>query len=119
MAARYCVMATGCLSLSNTPKFAGLQDYEGATYHTGRWPHDGVDFTGKHVGVIGTGSSAIQSIPEIARQARRLTVFQRTANYTIPARNTRLTEDYIQAIKADYPNLRMRARQNRPAMTFL
>ena len=108
--ATFCVMATGCLSLSNTPDFAGLQSYRGKTYHTGRWPHEGVDFTGLKVGVIGTGSSAIQSIPEIARQAGALTVFQRTANYSIPAHNRRLRQEYIRKIKEDYPNLRKRAR---------
>ncbi len=105
----FCVFATGCLSLSNTPKFNGIETYEGKTYHTGRWPHDGVDFSGLRVGVIGTGSSAIQAIPEIAKQAQTLTVFQRTANYTIPAQNRTLSADYVEAIKADYPNMRRRA----------
>src|SRR5262249_30905681 len=75
--ARYLVTAMGCLSAPNTPRIAGLADFAGPTYHTGNWPHEGVDFTGKTVGVIGTGSSAIQSIPIIARQAEHLTVFQR------------------------------------------
>ena len=110
ISARHVVMATGCLSLSNTPDFAGIHDFRGATYHTGRWPHEGVDFTGQRVGVIGTGSSAIQSIPVIARQARTLTVFQRTANYTIPARNAPLSPAYVERIKASYPELRARAR---------
>ena len=80
-------MATGCLSSACVPDFPGLDRFAGETYHTGKWPHEGVDFTGKRVGVIGTGSSAIQSIPIIARQARELTVFQRTASYSVPARN--------------------------------
>ena len=109
--ASYVVMATGCLSSFNTPKFKGLDDFKGPIYHTGNWPRDGVDFTGLRVGVIGTGSSAIQSIPMIAKQAKHLTVFQRTANYTIPARNATLAEDYVKAIKADYPGLRERARK--------
>ena len=81
----HCVMATGCLSSANMPKFAGIDTFQGETYHTGHWPHEGVDFSGKRVGVIGTGSSAIQSIPIIAQQAAHLYVFQRTPNYTIPA----------------------------------
>ena len=68
-----CVMATGCLSAAQVPDFPGLESFEGRLYHTGRWPHEGVDFTGKRVGVIGTGSSAIQSIPMIAEQAAHLT----------------------------------------------
>ena len=114
VAATFCIMATGCLSLSNTPDFEGIQSFGGETYHTGRWPHEGVDFTNLRVGVIGTGSSAIQSIPEIAKQARTLTVFQRTANYSIPAHNARLSAEYIRKIKEDYPNLRKRAR-SKPA----
>ena len=79
-------------------------------YHTGEWPHEGVDFTGLRVGVIGTGSSAIQSIPIIAQQASALTVFQRTATYSVPAWNAKLTPEYRQSIKADYPALRAKAR---------
>ena len=79
--ATFCVMATGCLSAPNLPDFPGRTSFEGPTYLTGRWPHEEVDFTGLRVAVIGTGSSAIQSIPIIARQAARLYVFQRTANY--------------------------------------
>ena len=111
---RFCIFATGCLSSSNTPKFEGTETFNGLSYHTGRWPHGGVDFSGLRVGVIGTGSSAIQSIPEIAKKANQLTVFQRTANYTIPARNSELSEEYVASIKADYPGLRERAR-NKPA----
>ncbi len=84
---RFCIMATGCLSAARVPDIPGLDSFEGDRYHTGHWPHEGVDFTGKRVGVIGTGSSAIQSIPLIAQQAKHLTVFQRTANFSIPAHN--------------------------------
>jgi cation diffusion facilitator CzcD-associated flavoprotein CzcO len=114
----YVVMATGCLSSFNKPKFEGVEDFKGATYHTGHWPHEGVDFTGLRVGVIGTGSSAIQSIPEIAKQAKHLTVFQRTANYTIPARNAKLAEEYVQSIKADYSGLRERAKKMPSGYSF-
>ncbi len=91
-------------------RFKGREDFRGPVYHTGEWPHEGVDFTGLRVGIIGTGSSAIQSIPIIAQQAQTLTVFQRTATYSVPAWNARLTPEYRQSIKADYPALRAKAR---------
>ena len=106
--ARFCVMATGCLSSANTPDFPGIDTFEGEVYHTGQWPHAGVDFTGKRVGIIGTGSSAIQAIPIIAREAGHLTVFQRTPNYSIPARNGPLDPEVQRAIKAEYPEFRAR-----------
>jgi len=83
VSARFCILATGCLSSANLPDFEGRDEYLGDTYHTGRWPHEGVDFQAKRVGIIGTGSSAIQAIPIIAAQAAHLTVFQRTPNYSI------------------------------------
>jgi cyclohexanone monooxygenase len=110
VSAKFCIMAVGCLSATNRPPFAGMDDFKGPIYHTGEWPHDGVDFSGLRVGVIGTGSSAIQSIPIIAQQAAELTVFQRTATYTVPAWNEKLTPEYRQKIKADYPALRAKAR---------
>jgi len=110
VSARFCIMAVGCLSAPNRPKFAGMEDFKGPVYHTGEWPHGGVDFTGLRVGVIGTGSSAIQSIPIIAEQASQLTVFQRTATWSVPAWNEALTPDYLKAVKADYPALRAKAR---------
>ena len=114
VSAPFLVMATGCLSSANLPDFEGLDSFSGATYHTGRWPHEGVDFTGKRVGIIGTGSSAVQAIPIIAAEAKHLTVFQRTPNYSIPARNKALDPATVQEIKAVYPefradNLRMHA----------
>jgi cyclohexanone monooxygenase len=111
VSARFCVMATGCLSSPNMPKFEGLDRFEGAIYHTGRWPHEEVDFTGQRVAVIGTGSSAIQSIPLIAQQAAQLFVFQRTPNYAVPAHNASLEPDTVREIKADYAGLRERAKQ--------
>jgi cyclohexanone monooxygenase len=110
VSAKFCVMAVGCLSAPNRPKFPGIENFEGPVYHTGEWPHEGVDFTGQRVGVIGTGSSAIQSIPIIAEQASQLTVFQRTATWSVPAWNEELTPDYVKARKADYPALRAKAR---------
>jgi cation diffusion facilitator CzcD-associated flavoprotein CzcO len=113
VAARFCIMATGCLSLPQTPDFAGLETYEGKWYHTGHWPHDGVDFTGQRVGVVGTGSSAIQSIPIIARQAAHLFVFQRTPNFSVPARNAALDPEYERRVKSTYAEFRRQARESR------
>src|ERR1700716_1162923 len=107
---KFLIMAVGCLSAPNRPSFKGLDNFPGPVYHTGEWPHEGVDFTGLRVGVIGTGSSAIQSIPIIAQQASALTVFQRTATYSVPAWNEKLTPEYRKTIKADYPALRAKAR---------
>ena len=109
MSATFCVMATGCLSAPNLPAFEGQNSFDGPTFLTGRWPHEEVDFTGRRVAVIGTGSSAVQSIPIIARQAAHLYVFQRTANYSIPAHNRPLAAEAVRAIKADYAGLRARA----------
>jgi cation diffusion facilitator CzcD-associated flavoprotein CzcO len=89
--AKFLVTAVGCLSTANVPNIPGLRDFKGDWYHTGQWPHDGVDFHGKRVGMIGTGSTGIQAAPVIAAQADHLTVFQRTANYSVPARNVPLT----------------------------
>ena len=108
--AQFCIMAVGCLSAPNRPRFEGIEDFKGPIYHTGEWPHEGVDFTGLRVGVIGTGSSAIQSIPIIASQAKQLTVFQRTATWSVPAWNEALTPEYLKEVKADYPALRAKAR---------
>ena len=108
--ARFCVMATGCLSVPNTPDIEGANDFKGAVYHTGRWPHEGVDFTGVRVGIIGTGSSGIQAVPEIAKEAKHLTVFQRTPNYTMPAHNKPLTDEYLKEAKANYDDIRAQQR---------
>jgi cation diffusion facilitator CzcD-associated flavoprotein CzcO len=109
--AQFVIMATGCLSSANVPPFAGLDDFTGEIYHTGRWPHHDVDFTTKRVGVIGTGSSGVQSIPVIAEQAAELYVFQRTATYSLPAGNHPLDPAEQAAVKADYAGFR--ARNNR------
>ena len=104
--APFVVMATGCLSSANLPDIPGRDDFAGPTHHTGHWPHEPVDFTGKRVGIIGTGSSALQSIPVIAEQAAHLTVFQRTATYAVPAWNRPLDPDEVAAVKAHYAELR-------------
>ena len=108
--AQFCIMATGCLSAPRKPDFAGYDSYTGETYHTGQWPHEGVDFTGKRVGVIGTGSSAIQSIPQIAEQADHLTVFQRTANFSIPAFNGPVDAERQEWVKRHFAEHREAAR---------
>ncbi|MEM7250175.1 MAG: NAD(P)/FAD-dependent oxidoreductase [Pseudomonadota bacterium] len=110
VSARYCVMATGCLSAARRPDFKGIDSFEGPTYHTGEWPHEPVSFADQRVGIIGTGSSAIQAIPVIAEQAGHVTVFQRTPNYSIPSRNGPMTEEYERSWKDDYPALRANAR---------
>ena len=106
VSARYVIMATGCLSVPNFPGIKGLEDFAGPVHHTGLWPHEGVDFAGKRVGVIGTGSSAIQSIPLIAQQADSVTVFQRTPNYSVPAHNAPLDPDYVADVKSRYAQYR-------------
>ena len=113
VSARFCIMATGCLSDAQVPDFKGLETFEGRWYHTGHWPHDGVDFTGQRVGVVGTGSSAIQSIPIIARQAAHLFVFQRTSNFSVPAHNAPLDPEHEQRVKSSYAEYRRQARESR------
>lgn len=104
--ARFCIMATGPLSAALTPDFQGLNTFAGDVYHTAHWPHEPVDFTGKRVAVIGTGSSGVQSVPLIADQAEQLYVFQRTPNYSVPAGNRPLTDDDRAGVKADYAERR-------------
>jgi cyclohexanone monooxygenase len=113
VSARFCIMATGCLSRSQVPSFPGLESFAGTTYHTSHWPHSEVDFTDQRVGIIGTGSSAIQSIPIIAGQAASLVVFQRTPNFSVPARNGPLDPEYERQVKADYAEFRRQARESR------
>jgi cation diffusion facilitator CzcD-associated flavoprotein CzcO len=110
MSATWLVAAVGCLSAANVPDIAGLDDFRGRWYHTGQWPHDGVDFSGKRVGQIGTGSTGIQAAPVIARSAAHLTVFQRTANYSVPARNAPLTEEFNRWVRANFEELRAATR---------
>ena len=107
--ARYCVMAAGNLSTPRVPDFKGIGAFRGKWYHTGLWPHEGVDFTGLRVGVVGTGSSGVQMIPRIALQARHLHVFQRTANFSLPARNAPMEPERERRHKADYPARRRAA----------
>lgn len=101
-AATYCIMATGCLSVPQLPDIPGINDFAGNLYQASRWPHEEVDFSGQRVGVIGTGSSAIQAIPVIAQTAQQLNVFQRTPNYSVPAHNQSLDPQWVAQYKANY-----------------
>jgi len=109
--AKFCIMGTGCLSSTNLPKFKDMDQFRGESFHTGNWPHGPVDFNSKRIGIIGTGSSAIQSIPLIAESCEHLTVFQRTANFSIPAHNRPLDKQYAASIKESYPTFRAENRQ--------
>jgi cyclohexanone monooxygenase len=100
--ARYLITAVGCLSTTNLPEFPGRDGFRGEWYHTGTWPHEGVDFAGKSVAVIGTGATAVQAIPEIAEQAAHMYVLQRTPNYDIAGGNRAMTAEDGHRIKAGY-----------------
>ena len=108
IAARWLIMATGCLSRPYRPHLPGLDEFTGGLYHTGEWPHETVTFAGKCVGIIGTGSSGIQCIPPIAQQADQVFVFQRSAAYTVPAHNGPLDPELQRRVKAAYPAFRAR-----------
>jgi cyclohexanone monooxygenase len=111
VSARHVVMATGVLSVPKDPDIPGVEAFQGPSWHTGRWPHEGVDFTGQTVAVIGTGSSAIQSIPVIAEQARHVTVFQRTPNFSVPAHNGPLDPQVVADWTANRAKYRAEARE--------
>ncbi|PQZ94757.1 cyclohexanone monooxygenase [Arthrobacter sp. MYb227] len=116
--ARYCIMATGCLSSARMPNIPGLESFQGQLLHTGMWPHEEIDFTGQRVGVIGTGSSGIQAIPVIAEQAQNLQVFQRTPNFSVPAFNGPIDQQWYREIKENYPELRERSRHTTMGIPF-
>lgn len=104
--ARFLICAVGALFVAHKPDYPGIDDFAGECYHTGRWPHEPVSFSGKRVGVIGTGSSGIQSIPEIAKEAEHVTVFQRTPQYSLPAHNRPLAPEELDGYREDWANLR-------------
>ena len=108
--AKYLITGIGCISTGQVPDIGGLDTFAGEWHHTGAWPHEGVDLTGKRVGVIGTGSSGVQAIPVIAEQAAHLTVFQRTPQFTIPARHHTVDRDYLDDVKANYDEIMEKAR---------
>jgi len=112
LAARYLVTAVGCLSAANVPDVPGRDDFAGEWYHTGRWPREGVDFKGKRVAQIGTGSTGIQAAPVIAKEAEHLYVFQRTPNYTVPARDRPMDRQEWIDIKSNYDEVRQLTRQS-------
>ena len=116
--ARFCIMATGCLSAARVPDFPGLESFEGRWFHTGRWPKEPVSFEGRRVAVIGTGSSGIQASSAIALQAGHLTVFQRTPNFSIPAWNAPLAAERQAEWKANYKELRQKARGTRSGALY-
>ena len=109
--ARFLITGIGCISTGNVPNIPGLDSFEGDWYHTGSWPHERVDFAGRRVGVIGTGSSGVQAIPVIAGQAKHLTVFQRTPQFTIPARHETVDRRFIEEeVKPNYDEIWKKAR---------
>ncbi|HEX5379515.1 MAG TPA: NAD(P)/FAD-dependent oxidoreductase, partial [Phenylobacterium sp.] len=114
--ARFCIMATGCLSVPREPDIPGAASFKGETYVTGRWPHEPVDFTGKRVAMIGTGSSSIQSMPLIAAQASQVYVFQRTPNFSLPALNSPLTDAEVAEFGANFPMYRELLRSGQPGI---
>jgi cyclohexanone monooxygenase len=110
--APFCVMATGCLSVPIKPNVPGAENFRGEVYHTGMWPKEPVDLAGKRVGIIGTGSSGVQAIPELARRAAHLTVFQRTPVYTVPANRKRMRADVQQEFRDNYREIRQMQQSN-------
>ena len=116
--ATYVVMATGQLSVTKAPSFPGQDDFGGRTLHTARWPEEGVDLVGQRVGVIGTGSSGMQLIPVVAQDAAHLTVFQRTANFSVPAVNAPLSDERDAEVKADYAARRELCRNSPSGLSF-
>jgi cyclohexanone monooxygenase len=117
--ARCCVMATGCMvGAVNSPEFRGAELFGGQIYHTARWPKENVEFSGKRVAVIGTGSSGIQTISEVAKSADKVYVYQRTPNFSIPARNEPMRPEHQQYWKENYALLRDKARNSRSGTLF-
>lgn len=117
--AHYLILAVGQLSTTKRPLFAGQESFAGEVYHSAEWPREPVHFTGKRVGIVGTGSSGVQMTPVIAREAEHLTVFQRSANYSIPAANAPVSDDEDRKVKADYRTRREQARNSPSGLGFV
>jgi cation diffusion facilitator CzcD-associated flavoprotein CzcO len=107
---RYVIAATGSLTASNTPEWPGRENFRGQVLHTTEWPREGVDFRGKRVGLVGTGSSGVQAAPIIAEQAEHLYVFQRTPAFSLPARNVPIPDSEQNAFKQNFKDIRARAK---------
>ena len=118
ISAAFVVTAVGCLSAANVPEIPGRGSFRGEWYHTGAWPHERVDFSGRRVGLIGTGSSGIQATPVIAAEARHLTVFQRTPNYSVPTRNRHLEAEEWARIKREYRAIRQKTRETHAGFPY-
>lgn len=116
--ARFLITAVGCTSASSSPVIQGIEAFEGAVYHTAAWPHEKVDFSGKRVGLIGTGSSGIQATPHLAEESAHLTVFQRTPNYSVPARNHPLTDEMRRELDESFEELRRKTLSSPIGMPF-
>jgi cation diffusion facilitator CzcD-associated flavoprotein CzcO len=112
VSARFLITAAGCLSAANKPELPGQERFKGQCHHTSEWPHGTVDYSGMRVAVIGTGSTGIQLIPEVAKTAAHLTVFQRTPQFSLPAHNHQLETSYVEEIKSSYRELRQRCRES-------
>lgn len=118
VSARFFITAVGCLTTPYTPTFKGLETFQGDSYHTARWPEEEVDFTGKRVAVIGTGATAVQVVPEVAKQAAHLYVFQRTPSHDLPGQNRPLDQAYVREIKANYEDIWQTARETRGGFPY-
>jgi cation diffusion facilitator CzcD-associated flavoprotein CzcO len=112
VSAKYFITGVGCLSAANVPNFNGINNFKGEWYHTGHWPHEKVDFKGKRVGIIGTGSTGVQAIPVLAQEAEHLTVFQRTPQYCAPARNHPYDPEYIRQAKENFSEIKRQMRES-------
>lgn len=112
LVARHVIMASGQLSKPQLPDIEGIAGFTGELVHTGDWPRDGVELSGKQVGVIGTGSSGVQTVPQVAKQATHTFVFQRTAHYAVPARNHPLDPDFVADLKERFQDYRELARHH-------
>ena len=113
--AQFLIAATGLLSARYTPPFEGIESFKGESFHTSRWPKERVDFGGKRVAVIGTGATAVQLIPEIAKEVGHLTIFQRTPNYCAPCRNSLVSQETQSRWKATYPQIHKRIHETTAA----
>ncbi|WP_227935371.1 flavin-containing monooxygenase [Alkalihalobacillus deserti] len=112
VSAKYFITGVGCLSAASIPKFKGLDSFKGEWFHTGHWPHEKVNFAGKRVGIIGTGSTAVQAIPVIAKEAGHLTVFQRTPQYSVPAGNHPYDSEYVRQAKENFSEIKQQMRES-------